>query len=286
MTFQPPTPGSLDPDRDIFAREGKHDVEYAPTWNWGSDYLGDGHRDLLSTMPEVNGLLYPQDVLKLYELAFLTPGPILEIGTYEGLSTSIMARALRDAGNANRLVSLDVSSDSLTTAKINLEHQDLEARTVLLEGSAHELMKAAPGFRPSLVFVDGDHSLLGVINDLRALRRTVPNGGIICFHDFEGYSHEDEFWTRVEQGIRMSWVAAQSRFLGRFGISGVFQRVSGGPPDPSDDPSIHQGTKLRDPRAIKNRVMRWSRANLEREDIPGTEMRRGLLHWLARIRAF
>lgn len=46
------------------------------------------------------GFLRREDALKLYELSYFATGDILELGSYQGLSTSILAQAVRNSGQS------------------------------------------------------------------------------------------------------------------------------------------------------------------------------------------
>jgi hypothetical protein len=178
---------------------------------------------------DIEGKLYDEDAQKLYELASFTPGPILEVGVYRGRSTTVMAKALASAGNPARIISVDIDAQGLATAAKNLARHGVAEKATLVEGTASALAKAAPGLRPGMVFVDGDHSFRGALRDLKAIERITPDGALVVMHDYEGYADEDPYWIQVEPAVRASWLERDGRFIGRFGLSGVFLRTSGGP---------------------------------------------------------
>jgi predicted O-methyltransferase YrrM len=268
----------------VIARSEKHTVDYAPTWDWGSEFLGDRHRLLPDEMPPINGLMYPQDALKLYELAWFSSGPILEIGTYHGLSAAVMARSLNDSDNPQPIYSLDVDPAALAQAKQNLSSQGMLDRVTLAEASAREFVRVFPDFRPMFVFVDGDHTLSGVVSDLEVLYEIVPRGGIIAMHDYEGYSHAEPYWTKVNEGVKLSWMTQGCRFLGRFGLTGVFQRLDGPHPSSGLSSSIEPPI-LRLRKKRKRFSSAWVEAHMGRSDLPALHLRRELIMLAARIRA-
>ena len=268
----------------LIARPEKHTVDYAPTWDWGGEYLGDRHRLLPHEMPPIDGLMYPQDALKLYELAWFSPGPILEIGAFHGLSAAVMARGLNDSGNSQPVFSLDVDSDALNQARENLGSQDLLDRVTFVEGSVQDLVRALPDFRPMLAFVDGDHTLSGVTSDLKVLYEIVPRGGIIAMHDYEGYEHPDPYWTQVRKGVHLSWMTRECRFLGRFGITGVFQRLKG--PLPLGNLSAPSKAPILRLRPNRRRFSSaWVQVHMARSDLPALRLRRELIMLAARLQA-
>src|SRR5438128_632925 len=80
---------------------------FRPTYAYGDGFVNESHASY-QTCPAnehlidlgISGWLRREDALKLYELAYFADGPILELGSYHGLSTSILSRAAHDAGRA------------------------------------------------------------------------------------------------------------------------------------------------------------------------------------------
>jgi hypothetical protein len=208
------------------------------------------------TVADVPGLLRPEDEEKLYELASATEGPILEIGTYRGRSTTIMALAAQ-AGAGALLVSVDVDPVALRAAAANLLAHDAAQHVVLVRGSAAAALRRLPGLRPSLTFVDGDHSLDGVRRDLVALEPVVPSGGRLLFHDYADPRNDDPSVPEigVKDGIRGSWVEGQCEFLGEFGACGLYGRVRGGPATASVP--VVSAVSLDSPRMQYLERLRW-----------------------------
>ena len=84
-----------------------------PTYEYPGEFLNGQHRSY-STCPArehlidlgIDGWLRREGALKLYELAYFAAGPILEIGSYHGLSKSILARAVADSGAEAKTVTV------------------------------------------------------------------------------------------------------------------------------------------------------------------------------------
>jgi hypothetical protein len=214
---------------DLVLQPEKRDMAYAPSYALDRPDLGEEHRRIGELVAEIPGLLRPQDELKLYELAFFAPGPILEIGTYRGRSTTIMARAAQ-AGAGAVIFSVDVDPAAQRAATAALDAHGLARRVILVRGSATAALRRLAGLRPSLVFVDGDHSLEGVRRDLAALEPVVPDGSLLLFHDFHDPRNEDESERQiaVQRAVDDSWVAETCEFAGVFGCCGLFRRARGG----------------------------------------------------------
>ena len=103
---------------------------YRHTFNFESDFINEHHqfyseckKDTSNTIIDIGikGWLMPQDALKLYELAYFCKDDMLELGTYQGLSTSINAMAFNDSKNQNRITTLDIDKVSSGLARKNLE---------------------------------------------------------------------------------------------------------------------------------------------------------------------
>jgi predicted O-methyltransferase YrrM len=192
--------------------------------------LGEGQREAVAAARELPGWLLDDDALKLYELAYRSEGPILEIGTYRGKSAILMASALRDAGKEGPVVSLDVDLDSLRAARSLAAEREVADRIALARGTAETFFRRTRGFRPAFAFLDGDHSRRGVARDLRAIQGAVPTGGLILLHDYRDARNADpaELDYGVVDAVEQSWVAEECDLVGVFGCSGLFRRRAGG----------------------------------------------------------
>lgn len=189
---------------------------------------------------DVAGWLEPGDIDKLYELGREAPGPFLEIGTFRGKSTTVLTRALRDAGRHVEFVSLDIDLEALRSAHETLAERGLDHLVTLVRGSVHALFVARPTFQPRFVFLDGDHSAKGLGRDLAALERRVPEGGVLLFHDFtdgrNALPQNKDYG--VPAAIESSWVASDCEFVGTFGCTGLYRRARGPVAPPGDDAAV------------------------------------------------
>jgi SAM-dependent methyltransferase len=251
---------------ELTVREDKHDLAYEPSYDLGGErFLGPGHERVLDTIGEIPGLLYTEDAQKLYELAWFAPGPVLEIGTFHGQSTAVMAMAMATARIPARIVSVDVDAEALAAARRHLDRLGIGERVTLVHGDLRMLRRAAPELAPAFVFVDGDHTLRGVRADLRVLRDAAAAGSIIALHDFEGYEDEDPYSVRVAEAAADSWLADEAQFIGRFGLCGVFVRRRGGPPVPGGVESLRTPLlKLESPTSQRRRRLGATARKLDR----------------------
>lgn len=232
--------------------------DYVPSYDLGAADLGEAHRRAAESVAAVPGWLRPEDVLKLYELAYHATGPILEIGTYRGKSGALMAMALRDAGRPHLLVSVDVDPTAAPAAAAAASVRGVRERIVFVRGSAEALFAANPGFRPSLVFVDGDHSEAAVRRDLETLETRVPAGALLVLHDYLDPKNDDpaDEEVGVVAAVRSSWVERDCEFAGTFGACGLFRRLRGGPPA-GPDPGAFGLLRYDSPRLQYRQRVRW-----------------------------
>jgi predicted O-methyltransferase YrrM len=76
----------------------------------------------------IEGWLFRADALKLYEMAYYCGGDILELGTYKGLSTSIMAEASWDSERNFAIVSVDLNPELSLDAQRGMEVRETPGR--------------------------------------------------------------------------------------------------------------------------------------------------------------
>jgi predicted O-methyltransferase YrrM len=209
-------------------------AEYEPNYRTTGAFISEAHSRASELVADVDGWLREEDALKLYELAFWAAGPILEVGTYRGKSGVLMATAARDAGSSAVVISLDTDGEAQARAEAAARSHGVHGRLWPVLGSVAAFFAANPGFAPSLVFLDGDHSYDGVSRDLNTLSRHLPTGALLCLHDYFDPRNEcsDCAEIDVRRAASESTLIRDCVFCGVFGASAVFRRSAGGPPQP------------------------------------------------------
>ena len=205
---------------------------YRPSYRFEGPWVDETHPTMPDHVRELPGWLRDEDVLKLYELGRLSARPILEVGSYRGKSAVVLASALRAAGDPGPLVSVDIDPEALASARGRIRDHGLQDLVVFARGTLQGLVRAHPGLRLGVVFLDGDHSLEGVRRDLETLEAILPAGSLLLFHDYLDERNDDpgEAHIDVLRGVHESWVARDCEFAGVFGCCGLYRRLSGGPP--------------------------------------------------------
>src|SRR5215472_2645674 len=95
------------------SRIGKVRHEFKPTFEFPAEVLGTDFTKLIEDSPQgmlvrkIKGWLGRADAQKIYELAYFTDGAILELGTYQGLATSVIATAIRNSGREREFTTVD-----------------------------------------------------------------------------------------------------------------------------------------------------------------------------------
>jgi len=154
----------------------------------------------------------------LATLPFLSAeGDILEIGSFKGKSTIILAKAARAAGHgkihACDPLSLSCSTDPTDAVKEELPkifYNNLQAHGVLDLVEFFQMRSEALAEiwdKPlKILWIDGDHTYNGVMKDITLFEKHLKPGALVCFHDvlheFEGPIRvfmekillSDQFW--------------------------------------------------------------------------------------------
>lgn len=180
----------------------------------------------------IPGWLQPVDALLLYEFAYKSDGPILELGTFHGLSTSILASALRARAATHAIDSVEVSASNCAQAARHLAAHMADGYVRLrCECASTFLQRAAIiNAQYSFAFVDHSHSFEQVALACQYLMLIMKKGGYVMFHDYTDPRNTNN--TGVgddpnEFGVRHACDVALNHpdveFIGVYGASGLFR---------------------------------------------------------------
>jgi cephalosporin hydroxylase len=211
---------------------------YFPTYEYPGEFLNEQHRSY-STCPArehlidlgIDGWLRREDALKLYELAYFAPGPILEIGSYHGLSTSILARAVADSGaegRDRRIASVELDGAAQVVARGHLERLGLAGNVEFVQSDALAwcLQAAAVEERFAFAFIDHDHAYESVLPVCRELPNLTLPGAFCLFPD--GLDARNFIPEEAGYGVfgatRDGLDPAVYEFYGVFGVAGLYRR--------------------------------------------------------------
>lgn len=176
----------------------------------------------------IDGWLLPQDALKLYEIAYFS-GDILELGTYKGLSTSILCNAVFNSGRPRPIVTVDISRELSLEAK-----EDMNKRMILGKENVSYFVfnaitfvanLAEAGRTFSFAFIDHSHVYTHVKDCCKNLHRVIEPGGFVLFHDYNDprNAHEACKDYGVFQGVNDG--LSDFEFYGIYGCTSLWRRL-------------------------------------------------------------
>lgn len=176
----------------------------------------------------IPGWLRVEDALKLYELAYFAQGDILELGSYHGLSTSIMAEAARNCPQPKQLWSVDLDGKAVRAARFHLWRAGLSAlvRVERRDAMAALSVHVAARRRMALVFVDHSHEYQPVRDVCEAMAEILHPGGFCAFHDFNDPRNRDASNSHygVYQAVVDGLDPDEFEFWGCYGVVGLYRR--------------------------------------------------------------
>jgi hypothetical protein len=225
------------------AELGSRYPSYAPTFRFSGTYVNKSHEQFVNCEPSgdvllslcmdsgpvIQGWLRRADALKLFELAYFSPGDILELGSYQGLSTSVMARACRDAGRGTRIVTVDLDGANVQKTIENLRAARLIECVDVVCGDAVKVIRqlAREGRRFSFVFVDHSHEFQPVYDAVRALLSAVAPRAFVAFHDYNDPRNRDPNDTDygVFQAVERACSELALEFYGVYGCMALYRQA-------------------------------------------------------------
>ncbi|WP_198000236.1 class I SAM-dependent methyltransferase [Gimesia alba] len=218
--------------------------EYLPTFDFPGAYIDSSHAvyaecpvnedDLVqvekswwSLRKMFPGWLRRADALKLYEMAYFVQGDILEVGSYHGLSTTILAEAARQSPWSKHIYSIDMSPKCVKKAKYHLRKKKLDrgVTNICNEGTAAVKALKAEGKQFEFAFIDHSHEYDPVFSVCRELDSLVVPGGFCLFHDFNDQrnsdpeAHDYGVYQAVTEGLDPD----KFEFYGLYGCTGLYR---------------------------------------------------------------
>jgi len=128
----------------------------------------------------IEGWLQPIEAHYLYECAY-NSNNILELGCYHGLSTTIMAQAIYDAGNKGTMTTLDVFNDNINETMKNVKTHTPEVNVNYEVEDAINFV-IADNKKYDMIFIDANHTYEWM--KILTQKLSKISEGKIIFHDF------------------------------------------------------------------------------------------------------
>ena len=210
--------------------------KYKPTYQFSGKFINKNHK-FYSFCPSENGVtinigikgwLRRDDALKLYELAYFSKGDILELGSYNGLSTSIIAEGIRDSKTKVNFLSVDIMFSHVIKTYFNLLKRGLSKFVSLRQGSAEDFCKKLKrkNKKFSFIFIDHSHSYEDCIEVCKTMKDIVNAGGFCLFHDFNDPRECDNSSSHgVSKAVLEGLDKKLFKFWGIYGCSALFRRI-------------------------------------------------------------
>lgn len=214
-------------------------LPYRKTYRFPGRHIGRFHKTLadapdgrmgLSGLIDigVDGYLWKAEAMKLYEIAYFADGDVLELGTFRGLSTSIIAHALHDRGSG-ALITCDLDPASTEASRANIAHLPGGDRIEFRSGDGTACMDTliAERRRFGMIFVDHWHGYEATRAAALRAEELINPGGFVLFHDYtDGNSADPTHPNKVYQGVRDTIAKSRNfRFSQICASMGVFEHV-------------------------------------------------------------
>jgi MMP 1-O-methyltransferase len=151
---------------------------------------------------KIDGFLLPEEACLLYRYSFSLPrgSSVCEIGSYKGKSTVCLGRGLVDSGSGRMIVidpfdgSGDIESAAIYSQtmgdiplleqfKKNIEMMNISSIIDIKVGTSRLFADEIEEI--DLLFIDGDHSIAGCLEDYELYGKKVKQGGYLLFHDYD-----------------------------------------------------------------------------------------------------
>ena len=212
---------------------------YRKTYDFPRDYIDGYHRWLGIGAPYdpemhilrigVDGWLFKADALKLYELAFFNRD-ILELGTYKGLSTTILSNAVFNSGEPGKIYTVDLDPEFSAAARAGFEQRQVPGRENVwfAAASAGEFCarQIKAGRRFNFVFIDHSHEYEPMVETCQQLAHVTEPGAFCLFHDYNDPRNANPEVKEygVYQAVAEYLPRDDFEFWGIFGCTGLFRR--------------------------------------------------------------
>lgn len=226
---------------------GSIDNTYRPNQDFGGGtWINEQHKSI-SEIPlqgpiirsDIPGWLQRADALKLYELAYFSATPIIELGTYQGLSASIMASARKASKSEFSIITVDIDNGAVQAAAANLERAGLGGIVGFNTMAANDFCAKLfhDGVRSDFCFVDHSHSYEETFAACEWMKHLIVPGGFVLFHDFNDARNttdvnvgEKEDVYGIVNACLTSFGDDSFSFWGVYGCTGLFRKADGPTP--------------------------------------------------------
>ncbi len=133
----------------------------------------------------IDGYLQREDAMLLYEICRLGSGDVLQLGTYKGLSTYIISRALKARGfGCLTTVDIDAATTAEARATVGALIPNNDVEFIVADAPAHLDRLIEDGRKFGVLFVDHWHGYEATHDATSRAASLLDDGGLVLFHDF------------------------------------------------------------------------------------------------------
>lgn len=221
----------LNPPTLTYPRDEIADIDsdrHRPSWLGADHFISEEHAGIFARTAALPGWQTPGDTFKLYEMGYHAGDVILEIGPFGGRSATVSLRgALANKARTLRpqFYGVEIDANSIARTCGTLANEYLSDYCHLFHGVLQDFVRRWD-IIPTMVFLDGDHSYVGVAADLRTLSNYLRVGTPVLVHDFLNPGNDTG-----ELGVRRAaqeWAdAGHGRFMGCFGCCALYVTHTG-----------------------------------------------------------
>jgi len=172
----------------------------------------------------VPSLMSKREKQLLYETARATDGDAVEVGSWMGGSTIIIATGLKNG----KVYAIDPHKDTTSHRagkvedtfrifKKNIKNFGVDNKIIPVHKTSKEAFDSWEGKKVGMLFIDGDHSYSGVRYDIESWMRFLKSNGFLVFHDLFGGGNDG-----VRKAVLDTKIVDKMRYLKRKGRLAVF----------------------------------------------------------------
>ncbi len=175
------------------------------------------------------GWLGRAEALKLYELGYFISKDILELGSCNGLSTSILSQANHNSPYKKRIYSVDLNQSHVKITDCTLRSMGLAKDVITNCDDAVSSVKkfSSQGKIFEFVFIDHSHEYEPTYGVCRELKHIVTKGGFCLFHDFNNPRNRDpddteyDVYKAIMDGLDKNYF----EFYGIYGTCALYRAI-------------------------------------------------------------
>lgn len=217
---------------------GKRPGDYKPTFDFAGAYIDETHQSFdscplhddgftINWDPEIAGWLQREDALKIYEMAYFSNGDILELGSYHGLSTSIISLANLKRSDRKMVYSVELDEECHKRTEETLRRKGIQERAKLVNDDAGKFVResAKKGKKYGFIFVDHSHAYEPVYEVCQFFDQILKKDGFVLFHDYNDPANLDPEQPEMEvyQAVRDGLNQDAFEFYGIYGCTALFK---------------------------------------------------------------